>query len=159
MKSTFLFPRPCYRLGWFLLIPGIIGIVLLSCLNISADELLNVKVFAILNSELMKRPEAFTVISNGISDEILLCVVLIGGLLTGFSKLRNEDEMTATIRYESLAWAVYVNVAVMVLATIFIYGMFYFEVLLLNMFTMLLFFIIRFQLKLYRLNKSIKDDE
>ncbi|RZJ32053.1 MAG: hypothetical protein EOO48_00015 [Flavobacterium sp.] len=159
MKSTFLFPRPCYRAGWFLLIPAVIAAIVLSCMNISTDELLDVKVFAILNSEIMRKPEAFTVIRNGISDEILLCLMLIGALLTGFSKLKNEDEMTAKIRYESLAWAVYVNVAVMVLATIFIYGVFYFEVLILNMFTMLFFFILRFHLKLYMLNKSMRDEE
>ncbi|MCD8519109.1 MAG: hypothetical protein LRY32_06310 [Flavobacterium sp.] len=38
-------------------------------------------------------------------DELLLVVCLFGGLLVGFSKTKNEDEMISHIRYSSLVWA------------------------------------------------------
>jgi len=48
---------------------------------------------------------------------------------------------------------------VLLLATIFIYGMYYFEVLVANVFTLLLFFVFRFNVMLFRLNKSAKNEE
>ena len=158
MKTHFLFPRQFKKIGWLIFIPALaIGIYLVAT-DYDLDRYLTTKVFAVLNADFMGKPQAMAVIPNGISDEFLMSLIIIGGLFVGFSKLKDEDEFIAKIRYESLVWAVYVNFAVMLFATIFIYGMYYFDVMIANMFTVLFFFIIRFHVMLYKL-KSTGDEE
>jgi hypothetical protein len=127
--------------------------VLLRISGFDFDDRGITNVIAVVNSDILSAAGFMTVIKNGIIDEVLLVLIIIGGLLVGFSKLRDEDELSAKIRYESLVWAVYVNFGVMLFATIFIYGTYYFDVLIANVFTMLFFFIVRFHVMLHKLKK------
>ncbi|MEI7509257.1 MAG: hypothetical protein WCJ62_07300 [Flavobacterium sp.] len=116
-------------------------------------------VFTLISDQFFSTPAYFKFEENGVLDEILLILIIVGALLIGFSKTKNEDKFISKIRYESLVWATYFNFGLMILATLFIYGFQYFNVLLANVFAMLLFFIIRFHYMIYKLNKSLKDDE
>ncbi|MFN8325569.1 MAG: hypothetical protein U0T80_07395 [Flavobacteriaceae bacterium] len=158
MKTKFLFPNKFKALGWLLFIPSVIITVIISLFNINTDEYLNVTVFAILNDFPLSKPEHFTFIKNSIVDELLLIGLVCGGILVGFSKLKIEDEFTTKIRYESLVWAIYLNYGLILLFTIFVYGMGYMQVLIHNVFTVLLFFILRFHYMIYKQNKSLQDD-
>jgi len=158
MKSSFLFPNFCKPIGWVLFIPALAIAVYLTISGGPIDELLPAKAFAIASDEFLGQRQMCSVIENNLSDELLLIAIVVGGLLVGFSKLKNEDELIAKIRYESLVWAVYVNFGVILFATVFIYGMYFYQVMLANMFTVLLFFIIRFHLMLYKLNRSANEE-
>ena len=158
MKTHFLFPNKFKIVGWLLFIPALAISIYLTASGQSIDEICTTQVFAVAADEFLGKRQFLTVIENSISDEILLTCLVAGGLLIGFSKLKNEDELIAKIRYESLVWAVYFNFVVMLLATIFVYGMFYYQVMLANMFTVLLFFIIRFHVMIHKLN-SAGDEE
>ena len=159
MKTRFLFPNQFKTLGWILFVPSILITILISVFEINADEYLNVNVFAIYADEFFGKNKYFSIIKNGIVDELLTICMIVGGILIGFSKLKVEDEMISKIRYESLVWATYLNYSLILLFTIFIYGTSYLNVLLHNMFTLLLFFIIRFHYMIYKLNKTNQDDE
>lgn len=159
MKTRFLFPRQFKKIGWLIFIPALIAAIVVTITNYDLDSHLQANVFAMFNLEFMGKPQTMTIIKNGISDEILLSLIIIGGLLVGFSRHKNEDEFIAKIRSESLVWAVYFNFGIMLFATLFVYGMYYFNVMIANMFTLLFFFIIRFHIMLYKLNKSTEDEE
>ncbi len=159
MKTHFLFPNKFKIFGWILFIPSFLISLCISIMNITIDKYLNVTVFALFNNDILRPNNYFTVIKNSISDELLLFGLIIGGILIGFSKLKIEDEFTSKIRYESLVWATYLNYGLILLFTVFVYGMFYLNVLFYNTFTLLLFFIIRFHYSIYKLNKSSTDDE
>lgn len=159
MKTKFLFPNKYKTIGWLLFVPSIILTLLISIFSINTDEYLNVTVFAIFNDFPLSKPEHFTFIKNSIVDELLLIGLICGGILVGFSKLKIEDEFTTKIRYESLVWAIYLNYGLIVLFTLFVYGMGYMQVLIHNVFTILLFFILRFHYMIYKLNKTTNDDE
>lgn len=159
MKTQFLFPRRFKLLGWLLFLPSLSAALILPVIGFDLDNYLPMRVFAIVDNEFLGKPQFMTMIGNSFSDEILLSLIIIGGLLVGFSKLKNEDEFIAKIRYESLVWAVYVNFAVMLFATFFIYGIYFFNVMIANMFTVLFFFIIRFHVMLYKLNRSAENEE
>ena len=154
MKTHFLFPRQFKKIGWLLFVPSLAVAIFLTLSGFDFDNHLNAKVFALFNDDLMGKQHFMAITENSISDEILLSLIIIGGLLVGFSKLKNEDEFIAKIRYESLVWAVYFNFAVMLFATVFVYGLYYFHVMIANMFTLLFFFIIRFHVMLYKLKPS-----
>jgi hypothetical protein len=114
---------------------------------------------AIYLDEVFGNKHFFQIIKNNIVDELLVLGLIIGGILIGFSKLKVEDEMISKIRYESMVWAIYLNYVLIILFTIFTYGVSYLAILMYNTFTLLLFFIIRFHYMIYKLNKSNQDDE
>lgn len=158
MKTHFLFPNSYKTLGWVLFVPSILITILISVFEINADEYLNVNVFAIYADEFLGKNKYFSMIKNGIIDELLTIAMIIGGIFIGFSKMKVEDEMISKIRYESLVWSTYLNYGLILLFTVFVYGTPYLNVLFYNMFTLLLFFIIRFHYMIYKLNKTNQDD-
>lgn len=159
MKTHFLFPNSCKKIGWVLFVPSFIIGLATSLLGTNIDHYLNVTVPALYQDTFGETPRFFSLIENSISDELLTISLIAGGLLICFSRLRSEDEYIARIRYESLVWATYLNYGLIVFFTLFLYGMPYLNVLFYNMFTLILFFIIRFHYVIYKLNKSVGDDE
>ncbi|ARN77640.1 hypothetical protein BST97_06325 [Nonlabens spongiae] len=95
---------------------------------------------------------------NNVLDEILTIIAIVSGLIWAFSKERIEDEMISELRKQSLILSVYINYGFYILATIFVYGMDFLKVLMLNVFTVLIFFLIIFNWKKYQLKKS-SDEE
>jgi hypothetical protein len=83
------------------------------------------------------------------TDEIAAIGSIIGLILIAFSKVKIEDEYVTITRLESLQWAIYFNFSLLILATVFVHGMAYFQVIIFNMFTPLVFFIIRFYFILF----------
>ena len=158
MKTNYLFPNQFKRIGWFLFIPGVIlGIVFLI---FQPDiNFLNFKVFSIAEQAILDKTVFFSVYENNFLDEIIGLLIIIGGLFIAFSKEKTEDEFISKIRLESLVWATYVNYAILIISIIFIYDMIFFWVLVFNMFTLLIFFIIRFQWALYKSKNQMRDEE
>ncbi|WP_457619064.1 hypothetical protein [Lutibacter sp.] len=95
---------------------------------------------------------------NNVSDEIASILLIIGGILVSFSKTRDEDEYILKIRMESLIWATYVNYIILIFAVLFVFDYTFFNVMIWNMFTVLLFFMIRFHYVLYKSKKIIEDE-
>ena len=158
MKSNFLFPHHFKRIGWVLFILGvIIGVFYIA--KESDVEFLDVTVFSVAGEALMGDTSYFSFLKNNIHDEITCLLLIIGALLIVFSKEKSEDEFISKIRLESLAWATYVNYAILIFSIIFIYEMTFFMILLFNMFTVLIFFIIRFNWALNKTKKQLRDEE
>ena len=67
--------------------------------------------------------------------------------------------MVSKIRLESLVWATYVNYACLLFCILFIYGLPFFNIMVYNMFTLLLIFIIRFHWMLFQNNTLAGDEE
>ena len=86
-------------------------------------------------------------------------MVLVGLFLIAFSKEKIEDEQIVQLRLDSLRWAIYLNYAILLFSLIFTRGNDSHHILLLNIWLPLLFFILRFQWVMYRLNRSAKSDE
>lgn len=161
MKNHFLFPNSFKKIGWILFVPSLIlSLYLLTIDDGFTVDALDFNVLAIYNDGFFKSDDAFfKIIENNIGDELYVIGLIVGGILIGFSKLKDEDEMISKIRYESLVWATYLNYGIIILLTIFFYGIGYYSILMFNTFTLLLFFIIRFHYKIYQLNKITNDDE
>lgn len=159
MKTNFLFPNSWKIVGWLLFIPGIILVLIGSFLNLSIDDLLQTQVWALYSDPLLGTSGWFEWVENGIADELLTVMVIGGGLLVGFSKMKNEDEMIASLRYESLVWATYLNYGIILFTTLFVFGVAYMNVLIHNLFTLLFFFILRFHYRIYCVSKSAEHEE
>lgn len=159
MKSTFLFPRVFNKIGWLIFIPSVLTLIWLMATGRGLEAGLNFKMFAIMDDAIFGDSAYFKMIANDLTDELLLSLIVISCLLIGFSRRTHEDEYIAQIRYESLVWAVYFNFGVMLLATWFVFGLFYFQVMMFSLISLLLFFVIRFNVMLYKLQKSMNDEE
>lgn len=156
MKSNYLLPNKYKTIGWILFIIGLIGGIILSAANFESSGPV-IKVFSLYSeSFLNSENKFFNVIENEILDEVISIFIIIGGLIVGFSKEKIEDEFVHKLRHESLVWAFILNYAILLFTVFFIYDMAFFDILVYNMFTPLIFFIIRFNfLKL----KSISNEE
>lgn len=92
-------------------------------------------------------------------DEIVSLMVLAGLLIVGFARVKSEDERTAQMRLEALQWAIYGNTLVLALCITFVYGMSFLNVMIYNMFTPLLIFVLRFHWLLYQETREINRNE
>ncbi|WP_298286897.1 hypothetical protein [uncultured Lutibacter sp.] len=157
MKSRFLFSHKFKYLGWILFSTGfVLGVILLW--NDIEYPNWETNVFPLIGSNDIFSSTIFEWTSNNIADEIASILIILGGILVSFSKTKDEDEYISKIRMESLIWATYVNYMVLVLAIIFVFDLSFLNVLIYNMFTMLLFFMLRFHYVLYK-SKKLTDEE
>ena len=160
MKLNFLFPSKFKRIGWFTLIPS--AIIGLSTLIYEYEpSFLDFNVPAIFVDELTftANKKTFRMVTNNILNEILGVLIVISTFLVAFSKEKSEDEYISKIRFDSLAWAVYFNYAILILTVLFIYDFAFLWVMVFNMFTVLLFFIVRFNWQISKLKKSASYEE
>lgn len=158
MQSNFLFPNHFKKIGWFLFVPGIVLGALVMIGNWEPD-FFKMKVFAFSNFQIMAENSSFTFIENNVIDEIAGLLIIFGAMFIAFSKEKKEDEFISKIRLESLAWATYLNYGILIFAFVFVYGMSFFWVLVLNMFTILIFFILRFNWALAKSKKQLQDEK
>jgi hypothetical protein len=159
METRYLFPNALKIWGWILFIPALLAGIFFRIMGFDLNEYLKTPVFAIYEDGFIFGDTVFGITETGFLDELLVICLIVGGILVGFSKLKIEDEYTVKIRYESLIWAMYFNFGLLLFFTLTIYGSTYFEIMQFNIFSSLLFFIIRFHYKIYLLNKSVNDEE
>jgi len=158
MNVRYLFPNKFKNVGWFILIPSVV-IGLVTHILDYEPILLDFNVPAIFIQEFLGDKHFIGIVNNNILNEILGVLTIVSSLLVAFSKEKSEDEYILKIRLESLVWAVYLNYAILLISFLFIFEVSFLWVMLLNMFTILLFFIIRFNWQISKLKKSVFYEE
>jgi hypothetical protein len=148
MDSKLLLPNKYKRIGLILLPPSLLlGILYLY------DDLR----FEFLTIENTAKKGMFGSDIN-LTDELALTGTIVSLLFIAFAREKQEDEYIDSIRLKSLKWAVLVNYGLLLLATWLIHGghgFSFLDVMIYNMLTVLIIFIIRFHLVLRknRINK------
>jgi len=157
MKVNYLLPNKYKTIGWIIFLTGLISGLIFLASGYESDAL-TTKVFSIYNGKAIIGNEQgiFKILENSIVDELIIITIIIGGLLVGFSKEKVEDEFIYKLRKDSLVWAIIFNYAILLFATIFIYDFAFFDVLVFNMFTPLVFFVLRFHFLKF---KSVSHEE
>jgi hypothetical protein len=158
MLKQILLPNYFKLIGWILLVPSAIFGFFLMLSDLESTLKINSKVFALYNDEIMGSQRHTGIISTDITNTLVGVFFILGAMMVGFSKEKKEDEYVANLRLSSLMWAVWVNYVLLLLSFIFIYGMGFFHVMIYNMFTVLIIFIGRFNIKLF-INRMIPADE
>ena len=158
MKTNYLFPNKFKRIGWLILIPSaIVGLVTL--IYEYEPSFLGVNVPAIFIDDFFTDKKLFGMVNNNILNEIFGILIIISSLFVAFSKEESEDEYISKIRLESLVWAVYFNYGILLFSILFVFDFSFLWVMIFNMFTVLLFFIIRFNWQISKLKKSANYEE
>ena len=158
MSQKLLLPNRYKTIGWWILIPAaILGIMLMST-DFEGFEWKG-WVFAMWNDEILGESSAFSFVKTNVTNTVAGLLFLVGALLVGFSKEKREDEFIANLRLSSLLWAVLVNSILLLLSFMFIYGIAFLHVMIYNMFTVLIIFIVRFNFILYKNAKNMSDEK
>jgi len=143
MKPQFLFPTWCRWLGLALFLVHLPVMHIWGIYNIHSD------------------PKDTDMFSTGHLFFILTVVLMVSGLfLIAFSRERIEDEQIYQLRLSSLRWAIFANYAVLIIGLIFTTNKAdYKDILRLNLWVPLVFFILLFRYKIFRLNRSLGKEE
>ena len=160
MKTNYLFPNRFKIASGILFMISFIILTTFYCLDKFAEFEIKSKVFAVVGSTgLLGKSDWFGWVDNSITDEILVVLTIISGIVYAFSKEKHEDEMVASVRLHSLAWATIINYILILLSYILIYDMPFITAMSAIMFSQLLIFIMLFRYKIYRLNNTQTDEE
>ncbi|MEZ0611779.1 hypothetical protein ACAW74_24925 [Fibrella sp. WM1] len=148
MQSTLLLPHRYQLVGWLIFIPALVLGLTIYASDYSASWL----TVDVPNAWL---PEEYRLANAAVhrlnlTNTVGILVLLVGLGLIAFSREAIEDEMIARLRLESLQWSLLVNYVLLAIATLLVYGFSYNDVLIFNMFTPLLVFILRFRWLLRR---------
>lgn len=157
--KTFLLPYQFKRIGWALLIPSL-GLGLAYLIWEPAPAFLDWTVFSLASEDgIFEGRKYFVWVENNVYDELVSLLLIISAGMVAFSVARQEDEFVQRIRLESLVWATYANYGVLLLAIVLVYGFPFFWVIVVNMFTLLLFFVVRFHWIMHRAQKQMAHEE
>lgn len=140
MKPLFLFPHWCRYLGYILVVVHI-PIVLYKN-EIGFD---------------MHGTDAGVFNSRHVFFMLTTLLMAVGLFIAAFSKEKIEDEQITQLRLDSLQWAVYVNYLFLIISLVFSTDTEH--ILFLNLLVPLVFFIIRFRWKMWRLNQSLNGNK
>ena len=158
MTDKLLLPHKFKIIGWCILIPATVAGIILTIIGYEAHWL-EAKVFALFSDEIFGDDKYFTFINTNVTNTLVGTLFIIGALLVGFSKEKKEDEFIANLRLSSLLWSVWVNYVLLLISFLFIYGSAFLNVMIYNMFTVLIIFIIRFNYIYYKSSKTLIDEK
>ena len=153
MKNNYLLPHKFKLIGLILLAPTLV-LAAMFLFNDFEFEFLELSVFSLANTPLFGDYDLFVTISNNITNELIAVLSIVSLLFIAFSKQKNEDELVNAIRLKSLVMATYINYFILLFCVIFFYELAFLWVMLLNMFTILIFFIVYFNLRMFQLNRN-----
>ena len=102
--------------------------------------------FRFLEFDLGVQKSLFDSDSLNFTDEIASIGLIVSLLFIAFSKEKIEDEWISQLRLESLQFAVYLNYAVLSLQILLVHNTAFFDIMVYNMFSVLLLFILRFRI-------------
>lgn len=152
MEFRLFLPHKYKLIGWIILIPSfIMGALLMAGIKFE----INAPVFSIWG---MKN-ENFTIIYEDIYNEIIGIPLLISLMMVAFSREKIEDEYIMKIRLESLLWAIFLNFIIIFFTILFVYNDAFYDIMTYNLFTVLIFFIVRFNFVLFIINKQLDNEK
>jgi len=145
MKNSMLLPYRFKKIGWAIFVP-----TLLLGIFVALQE------FDTTSSAKM--------IEHLIDDQpwfnnLLIIGILCGNLFITCSREKVEDEMIARIRLDALLFALYANTAIIAVAALATYGLAFVDIMIYNLFTLPLLFLVILRYQLWRLKKTTQNEE
>ena len=92
-------------------------------------------------------------------NNIAIIGIIVGGIMATCSREKVEDEMTQQLRLNSLLTALYINYSLLIVASLVVYDLHFLNVMMYNMFTILLIFMVVFRYKIWRMKKGEEDEQ
>ncbi len=151
MKTLYLLPNAYKRIGWLMFVPSFIfGILML----IFHWEFPLVNIPVIYNDALLGKSGFFVEASVDWLGNLIGILVIVGGLLVGFSKEKTEDEYIASLRLKALFWAMGVSYLLVLGLYFAVFGLAFLYIIILAMYLPLVLYVFRFNYCLLTLNNE-----
>lgn len=148
--KDYLFPHRYRRIGWWMIVVSVLlGVAWL----VSDKDLFNGKAFALVNDGFLGTSYFAAITDTDWFIQIFVILLSLGLLFVGFSRERNEDECIGKIRFQALAWSIFINTGLVIFTTLFVYGLPYIYVMYFYAFSLLLLFVCRFIYKMYQFRR------
>lgn len=156
MKKIFLLPHSFKKAGWAILIPTfIIGFMMFidGCNGFPGYLMKGMdpasELYRVLDSNTM----------GYVLNNIAIIGICVGSLFVTCSREPIEDELITQLRLNALLIALYLSTAFNAVSALCFYGLSYLYVMIGNIFTVLLVFLVVYEVKLWRLKKSLSYEE
>jgi len=146
-----LLPNKLRIYGWIILLFGIVLGLIRFYFGIKL-EFLNIKVFAVYSKYF--ETNYFKVIENHVSEELTALLILVGLFFISFTKEKTENDFSSTLRYKSLILTFYINTALVFLSFLFVYGFGFINILVINVFSPFIIYVILLKYFLYNAPKT-----
>ncbi|MCU7615121.1 hypothetical protein N0B16_11785 [Chryseobacterium sp. GMJ5] len=144
MKTLQLFPNRFKKTGWFIFITSLLlGIVSLT----GAFNFPSVTLPVFYNSGFPLSNETSGLFKNTeieLFPNLFGVLIIIGGILVGFSKEKIEDEYISSIRLKSVFWSLIVTYSIVLILFLTVFGILFFTLMILIMYLPLVLYIFRF---------------
>ncbi|MBC7848221.1 MAG: hypothetical protein H7Y31_00725 [Chitinophagaceae bacterium] len=149
MTSKLLLPQRFRIIGLLLLIPSLILGLLYRFRDYSIEAL------SLNRSTKLVEEDGFNLNEKvNLTDEMALTGIILSLVFIAFARQKHEDEFIHHNRLQSWQWAVIVNYVLLLIATWFVHGLGYLDVMMYNMLTVLIIFIVRFHFINFKNNRA-----
>ena len=155
MKSKYLFPIVFRKIGWSLFIPFLlwgIGYMFSGGTFIEIDGSNTIALFDGFSDT------KFLCITNNDSwtDELIIIFLTISMLFIGFSKEKDEDEMTPVERQNAFVWSFWVTALLYTFGIITIYGISFLSYSFVMPYIFFILYITKFNIAMHKLRRNLK---
>lgn len=142
MSTLQLFPNRFKMIGWFIFIPSLI----LGLISLSGVMNFEISLPVIYNSGFFTdEKQGFLQTENiDLFSNLFGVLIIIGGILVGFSKEKIEDEYISTLRLKSVFWSLITTYFIVLILFISIFGSLFFTAMIFSIFLPLVLYVFRF---------------
>jgi hypothetical protein len=148
--KNFLLPYPWKYSGILLILLGIV----FSILYIWFDFRFSLPVFAVFSS--FMETKMFVVFNTNFADELIMLLFVTGFSLIVFSKEKNESQNLDFMRSKALIKALISNNILLLFSILFVYGSGFVAILVINLFSLLVFYLCFFYYQFMKAKDGIK---
>ena len=155
-KITFmnikLLPHTYKKIGWFLLLPAFVAGVYVWFISDFTDGP-EINTFGYFGDGIIfngQKKSPFRIDYIQVIPNVISILFLIGGLFVMFSKEKIEDEYINQIRLNSFQYSVFLNYILLFFCIVFIHGIPFYHVMVYNLFTIILIYILRFHFLIHK---------
>jgi hypothetical protein len=153
-----LLPHRYKRAGWVLLVPSILLGLYTLLINDFESEL-TIRTFGWFGGSILggQSKPAIRWDKIDLLHNVVSILFLIGGMLVLFSREKKEDEYIDQLRLRSFQAAVFINYILLFFCILFIHGFSFLNVMISQLFTVMIIYIVRFHYLLYKTSKIIHE--
>jgi hypothetical protein len=144
MNSITLFSNKLKNVGWLIFIPSIIlGLILISG-KINFNDI-KLPVFYYSGFPFDNEETGFFKTTEiDFFSNLIGILIIIGGVMVGFSKEKIEDEYISSLRLRSMFWSLAVTYTIVLILFLTLFGAIFFTVMIVIIFMPLILYVFRF---------------
>ncbi|WP_294309427.1 hypothetical protein [uncultured Chryseobacterium sp.] len=150
MNPLPLFPNSLKRIGWIIFIPSLIAGLILISGRLHFNEI-TLPVF--YNSGFPfdgHKKGFFQKAEIDICSNLIGILIIIGGVMVGFSKEAIEDEYISSLRLKSVFWSLTATYSIVLILFITVFGAAFFTIMVVTIFMPLILYVFRFNYLLFK---------